>query len=199
MLVDYQYGVELQWLWSYPLNRLSATLCSLFIQAAGLYFSTWHSPSKTEWLSSDHFGMPLWPHELTVDAEEGAVLLALNLLTSLYVELPGPHWSPSYITLSALLFTYIYFAVQGGWEKIVMRWICNDELLSATEERDLGIETKGGRRERNWFVGEWRLLSSTLHNSADLFHLRNRSSQRSWQILVRLKYSPSMSSFPPVS
>lgn len=75
---------------------------------------------------------------------KGRSFWQLNLLTSLYVELPGAHWGPSYITLSALLFTYIYFAVQGGWEKIVMRRICNDELLSATEERDLGIETKGG-------------------------------------------------------
>lgn len=185
-----------------PLNRLSVTLCSLFIQAAGLYF-TWHSPSKTEWLSSDHFGMPLWPHELSVDAEEGAVLLAAES-TNIFIRWIARCSLGPLLHNSVCPAVHLYILRGAGWvgkdcnALNLQRWATQRNRRARFRNWD-----KGRKRERNWFVGEWRLLSSTLHNSADLFHLRNKSSQRSWQILVRLKYSPSMSSskcsFPSVS
>jgi len=37
----------------------------------------------------------------------------------------------------------------GGWEKIEMRWACNDELLDASEEWDVEERWKEeGRSER---------------------------------------------------
>lgn len=127
-----------------PMNRLSATLCSLFIQVAGLYFSTWHSPSKTEWLSSDHFGMPLWPHELSVDAEEGAVLLAAES-TNFFIRWIARCSLGPLLHNSVCPAVHLYILRGAGWvgkdcnALNLQRWV-----LSATEERDLGIETKGG-------------------------------------------------------